>query len=88
MTDQMVMKVYYLYQNLPKKTLRELKAFSDAVEEAVYKPSKVHGTCWINQKFGGGGNSFKPLWNLHDTGRMIESNRCTAAEIAVNLCDL
>ena len=83
------MKVYYLYQNLPKKTLRELKAFSDAVEEAVYKPSKVHGTCWINQKFwGGGGNSFKPLWNLHDTGRMIESNRCTAAEIAVNLCDL
>ena len=53
MTDQKVMKVYYLYQNLPKKTLRGLKAFSDTVEEAVYKSSKVHGTFWINQKFRG-----------------------------------
>ena len=84
----MFMKVYYLYQNLPKKkTLRELKAFSDAAEEAVYKPSKVHGTCWINQKF----RTVKILLNhceTHGTDRMIESNRCTAAEIAVNLGDL
>ena len=34
MIDEMLMKIYYLFQNLPKR-LRELKAFSNALEEVV-----------------------------------------------------
>ena len=34
MIDEMLMKIYYLFQNSPKR-LRELKAFSNALEEAV-----------------------------------------------------
>ena len=41
--DEMLMKIYYLYQNLPKR-LRELKAFSNTMEEAVPKPNKAYGT--------------------------------------------
>ena len=43
MIDEMLMKIYYLYQNLPKK-LRELKVFSNALEEAAPMPSRAHGT--------------------------------------------
>ena len=50
MIDEMLMKTYYLYQKLPKM-LRELKAFSNALERAVPKPSKTYGTCWIEHKF-------------------------------------
>ena len=31
--------------------LRVLEAFSNALEEAIPKPSKAYGTCWIDQKF-------------------------------------
>ena len=50
MIDEMLMKIYYLYQNLPKR-LRELKVFSNALEEAAPMPSRAHGTCWIDHKF-------------------------------------
>ena len=50
MIDEMLMKIYYLYQNSSKR-LRELKVFSNALEEAAPKPSKAHGTCWIDHKF-------------------------------------
>ena len=86
MTDQMVMKVYYLYQNLPKKTLRE--HFLTLWRKLYISQVKYMEHVGLIRNLGVWGNSFKPLWNLHDTGRMIESNRCTAAEIAVNLCDL
>ena len=38
MIDEMLMKIYYLYQNLPQRP-RELKAFSNALEEAEPNPS-------------------------------------------------
>ena len=50
MIHEMLMKNYYLYQNSSKR-LRELKVFPNTLEEAVSKPSKSHGTHWINHKF-------------------------------------
>ena len=50
MIHKMLMKIYYLYQNLAKR-LRELEAFSNALEEAVPKPSIAYGTHWIEHKF-------------------------------------
>ena len=38
MIDEMLMKIYYLYHNSPKRP-RELKAFSNTLEEAEPKPS-------------------------------------------------
>ena len=45
----MLMKLYYLYQKSPKR-LRELKRMSKAWEKSVPKPSKSHGTRWIDHK--------------------------------------
>ena len=50
MIHEMLMKNYYLYQNSSKR-LKELKVFPNTLEEAVAKPSKSHGTHWINHKF-------------------------------------
>ena len=50
MIHKMLMKIYYLYQNLAKR-LRELEAFSNALEEAVPKPSIAYGTRWTEHKF-------------------------------------
>ena len=50
MVDKILMKIDYLYQNSPKR-LRELKAFSKDLEEAVPKPTKAYGTRWIDHKF-------------------------------------
>ena len=50
MIDEILMKIYHLYQNSPKR-LRELKAFSNTLEEAIPKPSKAYGTHWIDHKF-------------------------------------
>ena len=47
--DEMLMKLYYLYQKWPK-WLRELKHTSEAWEKSAPKPSKSHGTCWIDLK--------------------------------------
>ena len=44
MIDEMLVKVYYLYQNLPKR-LRKLKAFSNALQEAVPKLSITCISC-------------------------------------------
>ena len=41
MIYEMLMKIHYPYQNSPKR-LRELKAFSNALEKAVPKPSKAY----------------------------------------------
>ena len=43
MIDGMLMKTYYLYQNLPKK-LRELKAFSNTLKEVAPEPNKAYET--------------------------------------------
>ena len=45
MIDEILVKVYYLYQNLSKR-LRELKGFFNALGEAVPKPSKAHKPLW------------------------------------------
>ena len=50
MIDKILMKIYYLYPNSPKRLI-ELKAFSNVLEEAVPKPAKVYGTRWIDHKF-------------------------------------
>ena len=47
---KMLMKIYYLYQNSPKR-LRKLKKFSNALEEVLSKPSQAYGTCWLGHKF-------------------------------------
>ena len=47
--DEMLMKLYYLCQKSPKR-LRELKHMSEAWEKSVQKPSKNHGTYWIDHK--------------------------------------
>ena len=44
------MRIYYLYQNLPKR-LRELKHMAESYEKkSVPKPSKSYGTRWIENK--------------------------------------
>ena len=43
------MKLYYLYEKSPQQ-LRELKHMSQAWEKSVRKPSKSHGTHWIDYK--------------------------------------
>ena len=55
MTDQMVMKVYYLYQNLPKKTLRELKHFLTLWRKLYISQVKYMEHVGLIRNFGGGG---------------------------------
>ena len=45
---EMLMKLYYLYQKSPKR-YRELKELSEAYEKTITKPTKAHGTRWIDQ---------------------------------------
>ena len=47
--DEMLMKLCYLYQQSPNR-LRELKRMSEAWEKSLPKPSKSHGTRWIDHK--------------------------------------
>ena len=47
--DEMLMKLYYLYQKSPKR-LRELKRMSEGWEKSVPKPSKSDDTRWIDHK--------------------------------------
>lgn len=44
------MRIYYLYQNLPKR-LRELISISESYEKSVRKPSKSYVTRWFEHKF-------------------------------------
>ena len=44
------MKLYYLYEKSPKRC-RELKELSEAYTHSIPKPSKAHGTRWIEHKY-------------------------------------
>ena len=48
--ETMLMKLYYLYQKSPKR-YRELKELSEAYEKTITKPTKAHGTRWIDHKY-------------------------------------
>ena len=48
--ENMLTKLYYLYQKSPKR-YRELKELSEAYEKTITKPAKAHGTRWIGHKF-------------------------------------
>ena len=48
--ETMLMKLYYLYQKSPKR-YRELKELSGAYEKTITKPTKAHGTRWIDHKY-------------------------------------
>ena len=56
-------EIYHLCHNSPKSP-RELKAFSNALEKAVPKPSKTYETRWIDHKFQAMRIIFKPFWNI------------------------
>ena len=48
--DEMLSKLYWLYQKSPKK-LTQLKELSQAFEKSIPKPAKADGTRWIDFKF-------------------------------------
>lgn len=47
--NDMIVKVYYLYKNSPKK-MRQLKGLGEALEMAVSPPVKAQGTRWLEHK--------------------------------------
>ena len=48
--ENMLTKLYYLYQKIPKR-YRELRKLSEDYEKTIIKPAKAHGTGWIGHKF-------------------------------------
>ena len=48
--DDMLLRLYYLYQKSPKR-YRELKELCEVYDKIVPKPSKAHGTRWIDHKY-------------------------------------
>ena len=54
--DLMLRKIYYLYNNSPKR-LHELKEFGRIFEKTVQKPSKSAGRLDCTQSQGNGNNS-------------------------------
>ena len=48
--DEMLMKLYYLYQKSPKR-LRELRQLATVYEGSIPKPTKATGTRWIEHKY-------------------------------------
>ncbi|XP_057291390.1 zinc finger protein 862-like [Hydractinia symbiolongicarpus] len=48
--DELLLKLYYLYQKSPKR-LQGLRNFSEAFDETIPKPAKACGTRWIDHKF-------------------------------------
>ena len=48
--NNMLMKLYYLYKKSPKRC-RELKELSEDYANSILKPSKAHGTWWIEHKY-------------------------------------
>ena len=48
--DNMLMKLHYLYVKSPKRN-RELKELSKAYANSIPKPSKAHGSRWIEHKY-------------------------------------
>ena len=45
----MLVNLYYVYKNSPKR-LRELKSIGEVMEESVNKPRKAQGTRWLQHK--------------------------------------
>ena len=48
--DNMLMKLFYLYQKSPKR-YRELKELSEDYEKSIPAPNKVNGRRWIDHKY-------------------------------------
>ena len=48
--ETLLMKLYYLYRKSPKR-YRELKEQSEGYEKTITKPTKAHGTRWIDHKY-------------------------------------
>ena len=48
--DEMLTKLYYLYQKSPKR-LQQLRELNDAYEKSIPKPTKAYGTRWVDFKF-------------------------------------
>ena len=48
--DEMLTKLYYLYQKSPKR-LQQLRELNDAYEKSIPKPAKAYGTRWVDFKF-------------------------------------
>lgn len=49
--DELLLNVYYLYHNSPKKW-RELKQLAEMCQEAIVKPVRSHGSRWAAHKLG------------------------------------
>ena len=47
--DEMLVKIYYLYKNIPKK-MRQLAGLGEALEMAVSAPVRSNGTRWMEHK--------------------------------------
>ena len=47
--NEMIVKVYYLYKNSPKK-MRQLKGLGESLEKSVSPPVKAQGTRWLEHK--------------------------------------
>ena len=47
--SEMLMAMYYLYHNSPKR-LRQFKELADILVEQVKLPQKAHGTRWVQHK--------------------------------------
>ena len=61
--DTMLMKLCYLYEKSPKRC-RELKELSEAYAHSIPKPSKAHGTRWIERKYFAI-KKLRRLWRLY-----------------------
>ena len=48
--DEMLTKLYYLYQKSPKR-LQQLRELDDAYEKSIPTPTKAYGTRWVDFKF-------------------------------------
>ena len=48
--DEMLTKLYYLYQKSPKR-LQQLRELNDAYEKSIPKPTKAYVTRWVDFKF-------------------------------------
>ena len=48
--DEMLIKLYYLYQKNPKR-LQQLRELNDTYEKSIPKPTKAYGTRWVDFKF-------------------------------------
>ena len=48
-TDEMLTKLYYLYQKSLKR-LQQIREFNDAYEKSIPKPTKAYGSKWVDFK--------------------------------------